>query len=101
MFRFQKENSKTFHLLKSESNTRRIFLAVPVPQEIISLQDSLRENNSHLKKVKWMRNQNIHLTIYFIGNIPAEEFEDVVELILPITTEQKEFALRFESLFFA
>ncbi len=87
--------------MRSEDNIRRIFLAVPVPKEIISLQDKLREQNSHLEKVKWMRNHNIHLTIYFIGNIPAEEFEDIIELILPITTEQKEFTLKFDSLFFA
>ncbi|MBI3501713.1 MAG: RNA 2',3'-cyclic phosphodiesterase [Bacteroidetes bacterium] len=87
--------------MKSEDKSRRIFLAVPVPAEIISLQDKLRGKNSHLKKIKWMRNQNIHLTIYFIGNIPAEEVEDVIELILPVITEQIEFTLKFDSLFFA
>lgn len=84
--------------MKSEDNIRRLFLAIPAPKAVISLQDSLREDSSRLEKVKWIRNPNIHLTIYFIGNIPAEEFENVFEIILPVIDEQKAFVLKFDEL---
>lgn len=87
--------------MKSGDNNRRIFLAVPAPAEVLSLQDKLHAENSSLKRVKWMRNHNIHLTIYFIGNIFAEQFDDIVELITPVIIEQKEFTLQFDSLYFA
>lgn len=87
--------------MKSEDNIRRIFLAVPAPAEIVSLQDKLRADNSSLKRVKWMRNHNIHLTVYFIGNVPAEQFETIIEAIIPVINTQKEFTLKYDSLCFA
>lgn len=80
---------------------RRIFFAVPVSPELVRLQDKLREINSPLNKIKWTRNQNIHLTVYFIGNIPAEKFDRVIELAQRVISGQKEFSLSFESLFLA
>lgn len=80
---------------------RRIFFAVPVPPEIILLQDKLREMNSSLKKIKWTRNHNIHLTIYFIGNMPSEKFDTAIDLAASVISGQKEFSLSFESLFLA
>lgn len=74
---------------------------MPVPEEVSFLLQNLRVQNSHLNRVKWMRSQNIHLTIYFIGTIQAEQLEDIIELILPVITEQQEFTLKFDSLFFA
>lgn len=86
--------------MKSNDNIRRIFLAVPVPYEVVVLQEKLRNTNSHLKKVKWMRNHNIHLTIYFIGNIIREEFESVLHAIFPVIKKQPSFTLLFDKLCF-
>jgi 2'-5' RNA ligase len=87
--------------LKFENNTCRIFFAVPASQEIIALQDSLRVKNAHLKKIKWMRNHNLHLTIYFIGNVLCEYREEIIQAVVPVIANQKAFTLTYESLFFA
>lgn len=80
---------------------RRIFLAVPVSREIISLQDDLRARNSSLEKIKWTRAHNVHLTMYFIGNIPEEKFNSIVEIIAPLFSLQNEITLSYESVAFA
>lgn len=80
---------------------RRIFFAVPVPEEVVRFQNKLREINASSKKIKWTRDQNIHLTIYFIGNIPAGNFEKIIDLVTPVFSGREKFSLSFDSLFFA
>jgi len=48
-----------------------------------------------------MRRKNIHLTLYFIGNIPVEQFEEVTAGIAPCVQAQKKFTLEFDALCFA
>ena len=48
-----------------------------------------------------MRFINLHLTIYFIGNINAEDFEKVLDAVGPIINLQKIFLLHFENISFA
>lgn len=77
---------------------RRIFLAVPAPGEIKDLQVCLIEGNAHLQKIKWMRSHNLHLTFYFIGNVPTGRFDEVVQALNPLVSGQKRFSLIFDSL---
>lgn len=87
--------------MKSEDNTTRIFIAIPPPQEVIIFQEKLRNINLHLKKIKWMRSNNIHLTIYFIGNINRENLKNVSEIIHLVIEKQTPFTLSFHELCFA
>jgi len=58
--------------------TRRCFVAIALPEEVLK---SLARAQSRLKRtgirnVKWMRPENIHLTLAFLGNIPLPRVHD-------------------------
>ena len=48
-----------------------------------------------------MRFNNLHLTLYFIGNIKGEDFEKIVETVRPIINSCEKIALDFEKISFA
>ncbi len=73
-----------------KNNQRRIFLAVNAPKEA---SEFIQLNNNiipHQKKMKWMRLHNLHLTIYFIGNVDAYKYDEIFNL-------SKEIILGFSS----
>lgn len=74
-------------------NIRRLFLAVDSPLEASAF---IQLNNNiipHQKKLKWMRLQNLHLTIYFIRNIDAKKYEEVFNLSKEIISGYSSFTL--------
>ncbi|MFN7013171.1 MAG: 2'-5' RNA ligase family protein, partial [Bacteroidia bacterium] len=74
-------------------NQRRIFLAVDAPKEA---SDFIQLNNSiipHQKKMKWMRLHNLHLTIYFIGNIDANKYDEIFNVSKEIISSFSSFTL--------
>lgn len=80
---------------------RRIFIAIPVPTEIPTYLEQLEEDNKHISGIKWMRFNNLHLTIYFIGNIKAEDFEKVLNTVRLTIKSHKIIVLDFENISFA
>ncbi|MGB4775108.1 MAG: RNA 2',3'-cyclic phosphodiesterase [Daejeonella sp.] len=61
--------------------TRRLFLAIPVPEEIQTYLEDLKKANRHIQGVKWMKDYNLHLTIYFIGNMDENTFDELIKCI--------------------
>ena len=52
----------------------RAFIAIPLPDEIIvTLAEIVKDLKSCLPKVSWVKPDNIHLTIKFLGNISEEK----------------------------
>jgi 2'-5' RNA ligase len=80
---------------------RRIFIAIPAPPEISTYLEQLKEDNQKISGIKWMRFNNLHLTIYFIGNVKDEDFEKIVDAIRPIINSKKKITLDFEKIAFA
>lgn len=62
--------------------SRRLFAAVPVGAEVrrnlAALQDRLRRD---FPRVKWVPPENIHLTLVFIGDVPAETVPVIAPLL--------------------
>jgi RNA 2',3'-cyclic 3'-phosphodiesterase len=81
--------------------TRRIFLAIPAPPEIHSYLEILKEKNLNIQGIKWMKDENLHLTIYFLGNIEADDFNKIIELLTPIFNSTKKFTFKFDGICFA
>jgi len=65
------------------SDTIRAFIAIELPEKVIAsigrIQESMR---SHGFRVRWVRPQNIHLTLKFLGNIKAVETEMIKQAML-------------------
>jgi 2'-5' RNA ligase len=81
--------------------TRRLFLGIPVPSEVHEFLEKLKDANEHVSGIKWMRLPNLHLTIYFIGNIKSEDFDLVKNTLLPVINSHKKFSIEFENIYFA
>jgi 2'-5' RNA ligase len=65
------------------SDTIRAFIAIELPEKIIAsisrVQESIRSQGF---KVRWVRPQNIHLTLKFLGDIKAAETKAVEKVVL-------------------
>lgn len=81
--------------------TRRLFLAIPCPKEILVYLEKLKEVNQHISGIKWMRPHNLHLTVYFMGNTENKDFDKIIATLLPIVNSQEIFTLEFETIAFA
>ncbi|HCA48079.1 MAG TPA: RNA 2',3'-cyclic phosphodiesterase [Armatimonadetes bacterium] len=77
----------------------RLFFGVPLFDESVldlacAVQDQLREAARHGPRVRWVERPNLHLTLKFIGDTPAERLREVIAIgeqaaaeIPPVTVE--------------
>jgi 2'-5' RNA ligase len=64
------------------SNTIRTFIAIELPEKIIYTIGKVQEKlKSHGFKIRWVRTENIHLTLKFLGNIQETETERIARVI--------------------
>lgn len=75
--------------------TMRTFVAVEIPS---TLQEEIGELQRELKKagerVSWTKTSNIHLTLKFLGNVPAEEIDHVGKVLAEIASTAEPFTFR-------
>ncbi|MEW6469379.1 MAG: RNA 2',3'-cyclic phosphodiesterase [Bacteroidota bacterium] len=83
--------------MRSGADIRRIFLAVRAPAQTVTLVEQLRAANAGLS-IKWMRDINLHLTVYFIGNIPGTAFNGICDALNTLLTRQNAFTIRFNDI---
>jgi 2'-5' RNA ligase len=69
---------------------KRLFLAINLPKEI---KDQLAELVKKLDKanknkpIKWVENENFHLTLHFLGSTPVEKLDSIDAAIGPIVAK--------------
>src|SRR5262249_34915011 len=80
-----------------EKETIRTFVCIEIPQSILS---RIGELQSHLRttqaRVSWVNPSNIHLTIKFLGSVPAMKIPAVVDAVAKAAHGVSEFELRVE-----
>ncbi len=76
----------------------RCFIAIELSREIT---DILSQIQDELKKtvsgVKWVRAEDIHLTLKFLGNIEEKAVEEIKEILNQIAAQTKPFKLKLSS----
>ena len=81
------------------SNTVRTFIAIELPGRVLA---SIQEVQNYLKmfgfNIRWIRPDNIHLTLKFLGNIKAEDVEKVGRAISTAAGGVKPFSLEAKGL---
>jgi 2'-5' RNA ligase len=64
------------------SKTIRTFIAIEIPWDIIS---KIRELQQGIKtygfKIRWVRAENIHLTLKFLGDVEAAKLDKIAEVL--------------------
>jgi len=77
----------------------RAFIAIELPQDLkqslAQLQDKLKAAAADLK---WVKPENIHLTLKFLGEIEAQKQEEIANIIEAIAGKTSPFSLRICSL---
>ena len=77
------------------TETLRTFIAIELPERIHA---ALRQLQNDLKKyrfnVRWVRTENIHLTLKFLGNTQASDVQSAAEAIAAAAETQDAFELK-------
>ena len=75
----------------------RTFVAVPIPDSVIELQNSL-QSTIHPKRgrIKWLRPDQLHLTLKFIGDTPESSFDDIRSLLYCIAKKIRPIQLHIK-----
>jgi 2'-5' RNA ligase len=80
---------------KDEESELRLFVACELPPEmraaLAALQDMLRHRGA--PPVRWVRPEGIHLTLKFLGSVPAERVADICAALAPTVEGIHPFAL--------
>lgn len=84
----------------SGENQVRSFIAIPVPDDgIQALQAVVKEFDPEIgRSVRWVRPEGIHLTLKFMGNIPAGMVEQVLAALPSVTKDFSPFSLAMSGL---
>ncbi|MFQ5610610.1 MAG: RNA 2',3'-cyclic phosphodiesterase [Anaerolineae bacterium] len=77
-------------------STYRTFIAIELPQHtrtaLISLQHNLRREVGETV-FRWVRPENFHLTLVFLGEVPAEQIPELAEALHAVAYEYSPFTL--------
>ena len=79
--------------------TKRLFIAIPLPlKEIAKLTDYFKSLG--WTSVRWTKPENLHLTIYFLGDVEIENLPPLKAKIQETVQEIKPFTLEFDQIKF-
>lgn len=80
---------------------KRIFLAFPVPAAIVHEIHTFFESVKNTDGVRWTRDANLHVTLFFIGEVEVADIPKVREKIRTVLSAQAPFSLRFDCFTFS
>jgi 2'-5' RNA ligase len=77
----------------------RVFLAIPLPQQLKGAIQTLQKNlRSQIAGVRWVRPENLHLTLHFFGEVEQETLEKIKVSVLSVTGCNRPFAVEVKGL---
>lgn len=72
----------------------RTFIAIEIPllirEKISEFQDELKRNQA---SIKWIKTDNIHITLKFLGNIDENRITDIAQAIDKVTEQIRPFSI--------
>jgi RNA 2',3'-cyclic 3'-phosphodiesterase len=70
----------------------RLFTAVDIPEEIREVISGAVQNlQEEVEGVRWVKSQNLHLTLKFIGNFETEKLERLIQEIQTVAERSARF----------
>src|SRR5690606_33693905 len=77
--------------------TTRLFIAAPLPD---ALKQYLTEQAARYKSdaIRQVPTENLHLTLYFIGNVPASQLPAIQDIIAHMAQQFAPFDLHLEAI---
>ena len=81
------------------SKTIRTFIAIEIPGNIIS---KIRELQEGIKvyglKIRWVRSENIHLTLKFLGDVEGVKIGEIAEAVSKTVEEHTPISLKVKGI---
>ncbi len=74
----------------------RIFIAINLPEEVKGELGKLGDLGGLGEAVKWVKKDNLHLTLLFIGYVRDEEIPQICQIVKETAQGLKPFSLKFE-----
>lgn len=81
-------------------DTKRLFLSIPFSKSWVDLFDEYKKEYLH-HPIRWIEKENLHLTLYFIGETPENRISEMKEKLRCISPEFPPFSLEFSKIDFA
>ena len=72
-------------------HTKRVFISIDLPQSIIDFLKNIE--NRQVYWIKWMKADNLHITLNFLGEITADEIKATKQIIADTTPYLAPFVL--------
>lgn len=75
----------------------RLFIAIPIhPEEILLKQRVFLQSNLSEEKIKWVKEENMHLTLKFLGKTSSKQLPEIVEAMSRCVDNQASFPMILE-----
>lgn len=85
-------------MMDSTADTSRLFLAVPSCPELPVALNRLKAINSGLTGTHWVKEENLHLTVFFIGDVTNAHKQELMKVLAEHPVRMIDpFHLRFKS----
>ncbi|EJF08270.1 RNA 2',3'-cyclic phosphodiesterase [Pontibacter sp. BAB1700] len=79
------------------SQTTRLFIAAPLPEELKKYFSEQADRYKH-EAIRQVPIDNLHLTLYFIGNVPASQLDTIQEVTAHMAQQFAPFTLQLEAI---
>jgi len=67
----------------------RLFVALEIPEAVRENLAAIRENFLSIgSKLRWVPPENLHVTLKFIGSVPAEKLEAIIEALRRVRVDK-------------
>ncbi len=76
----------------------RIFVALPIPDNVSYFLLQIGERNSALSNIRWTPRDNLHITLFFIGEVLEGDIDEIRKRLEKTLKSQEPFTLEFESI---
>jgi 2'-5' RNA ligase len=73
-----------------------LFIGIPAPESIFSPIQSLRKAWAETPGIRWVPEENLHITVFFFGNVSAELIPNLIEMVRVSLREFPPFELIFD-----
>ena len=73
----------------------RLFIAIPVPDKYRSILASQESANNGMPDFRWVTPENLHVTVFFIGNTPIAHIPEIENIIKECVDATSPFELKY------
>jgi RNA 2',3'-cyclic 3'-phosphodiesterase len=79
---------------------KRLFISIPISGDISEILEECGKN-VRVESIRWIPKQNIHITLYFLGDVKEDFIPNLVQNLEQLYSKTKNFNLSFEKITFA